>query len=48
MVLELVQVLGVNKAVTNVTVNGKDYQQFVYNVPDQVRYFLENSLELQK
>jgi hypothetical protein len=36
--LELVRVLGVSKAVTNVTVNGKDHKDFSYNIPDQVGY----------
>jgi hypothetical protein len=35
--LEIVRVLGLNKVVTNVIVNGKDHKDFDYNIPDQVR-----------
>ena len=35
--LELVKVLGVSKPVTGVTVNGKLYPNYLYNIPDQVR-----------
>ncbi|CAF3535176.1 unnamed protein product [Rotaria sp. Silwood1] len=34
--LDLVKILGVNKFVTNVTVNGKIYSNYLYNIPDQV------------
>ncbi len=34
--LDLVKILGVNKSVTNVTVNGKSYSNYLYNIPDQV------------
>ncbi|CAF3436622.1 unnamed protein product, partial [Rotaria sp. Silwood2] len=34
--LDLVKILGVNKFVTNVTVNGKIYSNFLYNIPDQI------------
>jgi hypothetical protein len=36
MALGLVKVLGVNKAVTNVNVNGKAYANYLYNIPDNV------------
>ena len=36
--LELIRVIGVSKAVSSVTVNGKDHKQFFYYVLDQVRY----------
>jgi len=35
-VLGLVKVLGVNQTVTGVTVNGKSYSNFLYNIPDKV------------
>ncbi|CAF3499233.1 unnamed protein product [Rotaria sp. Silwood1] len=34
--LDIVKVLGVNKPVTGVTVNGKTYTNFLYNIPDQI------------
>ena len=34
--LDIVKILGVNKAVHTVTINGKDYSKFLYNTPDQV------------
>ncbi|CAF3709824.1 unnamed protein product [Rotaria sordida] len=34
--LDLVKILGVNKSVTNVTVNGKPYSDYLYNFLDQV------------
>ncbi len=37
MVLDIVKVLGLNKTVTNVNVNGKPYSNFLYNIPDDVR-----------
>jgi hypothetical protein len=36
MSLDLVKVLGLNKTVTNVNVNGKAYPNFLYNIPDDV------------
>lgn len=36
--LDVVRVLGFNKVVTSVTVNGNDHKDFDYNIPDQVRY----------
>jgi hypothetical protein len=36
MPLDTVKVLGVNKAVATVAVNGKAYSSFLYNIPDQV------------
>jgi alpha-glucosidase (family GH31 glycosyl hydrolase) len=36
MPLEIIKILGVNNPVTSVTVNGKVYTNFLYNVPDQV------------
>jgi len=36
MVLGMVKVLGVHSSVTNVNVNGKDYSNFVYNIPDNI------------
>jgi hypothetical protein len=36
MVLDIVKVLGLNKTVTNVNVNGKAYSNFLYNIPDDV------------
>ncbi|CAF1325747.1 unnamed protein product [Adineta steineri] len=34
--LELVKILGVNKTVTNVNINGKSYTNFLYNIFDQI------------
>ena len=34
--LDLVKILGVNKPVTNVTVNKKSYQNYLYNMFDDV------------
>jgi len=34
--LEIIKILGVNNPVTSVSVNGKVYTNFLYNVPDQV------------
>ncbi len=36
MSLDIVKVLGLNKTVTNVNVNGKAYSSFLYNIPDDV------------
>ena len=36
MVLGMVKVLGLNKNVTNVNINGKAYSNFIYNIPDNV------------
>jgi hypothetical protein len=36
MALGMVKVLGLKKTVTNVSVNGKSYLNFVYNIPDDV------------
>ncbi len=36
MALNTVKVLGLNRTVTNVNVNGKAYSNFVYNIPDDV------------
>jgi hypothetical protein len=36
MPLDIVKVLGLNKTVTNVNVNGKAYSNFLYNIPDDV------------
>ena len=36
MSLDIVKVLGLNKTVTNVNVNGKAYPNFLYNIPDDV------------
>jgi hypothetical protein len=36
MPLDTVKVLGLNKTVTNINVNGKAYPNFVYNIPDDV------------
>ncbi len=36
MVLDIIKVLGLNKTVSNVNVNGKAYSNFVYNIPDDV------------
>jgi hypothetical protein len=46
MSLGLVKVLGLNKTVTNVKVNGKAYPNFLYNIPDDVciLYWLFNSI----
>jgi hypothetical protein len=38
--LELVRVLGINKTITNVNVNGKQHNEFFYDSFDQV-CFLE-------
>jgi len=34
--LDLVKILGVNKSVTSVIVNGKPYSNYLYNIPDQI------------
>ncbi len=34
--LDMVKVLGLNKTVTNVNVNGKPYSNFLYNILDDV------------
>jgi hypothetical protein len=34
--LDILKILGVNKPVGSVNVNGKDYTNFLYNIPDQV------------
>jgi len=34
--LEIIKILGVNNPVMSVTINGKVYTNFLYNVPDQV------------
>ncbi len=34
--LNLVKILGVNKPITTVTINGKTYSNFLYNTFDQV------------
>ncbi|CAF4343495.1 unnamed protein product [Rotaria socialis] len=34
--LDLIKILGVNKFVTSVTVNGKIYSNYLYNIPDQI------------
>lgn len=34
--LDLVKILGVSKSVASVTVNGKDYHDYLYNFLDQV------------
>ena len=34
--LELVKILGVNKPVSEVRVNGKAFSKYLYNIPDQV------------
>jgi hypothetical protein len=34
--LEIIKILGVNNPVTNITVNGNIYTNFLYNIPDQV------------
>ncbi|CAF4135854.1 unnamed protein product [Rotaria magnacalcarata] len=34
--LDIVKVLGVNKPVNSVNVNGKTYKSFLYNIPDQI------------
>jgi len=36
MALGMVKVLGLNKTVTKVNVNGKVYSNFLYNIPDDV------------
>jgi hypothetical protein len=36
MPLAMVKVLGLNRTVTNVNVNGKPYSNFLYNIPDDV------------
>ncbi len=36
MPLDTVKVLGLNHTVTDVTVNGKAYSNFLYNIPDNV------------
>ena len=36
MALGIVKVLGLNKTVTNINVNGKGYSNFVYNIADDV------------
>jgi hypothetical protein len=36
MVLGMVKVLGLKKPVTNVSINGKSYSNFLYNIPDDV------------
>jgi hypothetical protein len=36
MSLGMVKVLGLNKSVSNVNVNGKAYSNFLYNIPDDV------------
>jgi ribosomal protein L30/L7E len=35
--LDTVKVLGLNKTVTSVTVNGMAYSKFLYNIQDHVR-----------
>ncbi len=37
MPLDTVKVLGLDKTVVTVTVNGKAYSNFLYNIPDRVR-----------
>jgi hypothetical protein len=39
MPLDAVKVLGLNKTVTSVNVNGKPYSNFNYNIPDDVCTF---------
>lgn len=34
--LEIIKILGIKNPVQNVTVNGKIYSNFLYNIPDQV------------
>ncbi|CAF1098155.1 unnamed protein product [Rotaria sordida] len=34
--LDLIKILGVNKFVSNVTVNGENYSNYLYNIPDQI------------
>jgi hypothetical protein len=34
--LDIIKILGVNETVTGVTINGKAYPNFLYNIPDQV------------
>ncbi len=36
MTLDLVKVLGLNKTVTNVDVNGQPFSNYLYNIPDNV------------
>ncbi len=40
MALDIVKVLGLNKTVANVNVNGKAYSNFVYNIPDDVCIYI--------
>ncbi len=36
MALGIVKVFGLNQSVTNVSVNGKAFSNFLYNIPDHV------------
>ncbi|CAF5189371.1 unnamed protein product, partial [Rotaria magnacalcarata] len=44
--LDLIKILGVNKFVTSVTVNGKIYSNYLYNIPDKILLIYALALDM--